>query len=218
VITLLTETNLAAFNAVLTRYMDATGKLPDDVLDKKGRDLGIKLFQGFSDHKFGGPGKKKSGLAKAQLAARTTSGEGTKVRASLLKEYFARRGQLRASAKSTLGNIKRRIRLWQSIVGREIALRQRGIGVLAASFLWFRGRSSQAKGTYYVRNKTGAPLGSVEKGSGFLRILGFTEGLSSVDARYSIVIHALAEAREDMLAYVERKERELIRAAERFAA
>lgn len=217
-ISIRTETNLAAFNVVLTRYMDATGKLPDEVLEKKGRDIGIKLFQGFSAHKFGGPGKKRAGLARAELAARTAAGDGTKVRASLMKEYFAKRGQLRAESTGTLGNINRRVRLWQSIVGREIALRQRGIGVLAASFLWFRGRTSKARGTYYVRNKTGRALGSVEKGNGFLRILGYTEGLAGVDVRYGIVSRALNEARADMLIYVERKERELIRAAERFAA
>ena len=212
------ENNLDAFNAVLSRYMDATSKLPDEVLEKKGRDLGIKLFQGFANHKFGGPGKKKSGLAKAQLAARTASGEGTLVRSSLMREYFAKRTELRDAASNSIGSIKRRIKLWQSFVGREVAIRQRGIGVLAASFLWFRTRTSQAKGTYYVKNKSGKSLGAVEKGDGFLRIIGFTEGLADVDARFGIVNRALAEARADMLAYVERKENELIRAAERFAA
>lgn len=230
-----TEDNLAALNSVLARYIQATGKLPDDVLEQKGRDLSIKLYQGFSAHKYGGSGKKKSGLAKADLARRTEDGEGTHVRASLLREYLGQRGELRDSieAKTTFGphtagsqraadrfelrGIKQRIKLWQSFVGREIAIRQRGIGILAASFLWFRSRTSSA-GTHYVVNKTGRKLGFVEKGKDFLRIVGLTDGLDEVDARYGIVARAIADVTADIVTYVERKENELLRAAERFSA
>jgi len=208
------ETNISSYNATLGRYMDETKKMPNEVLDAKGRDLGIKLYQGFALHKFGGPGKKRAGLAKAELAARTAAGRGTHVRQSLVEEYLQQRAQLRSSIKSFIGprnsrqelrTIKDRVRLWQSFVGREIALRQRGIGMLAASFLWYRGRSSQAKGIYYVKNHTGHPLGFVEKGEGFLRMVGLADGLSTVDSRYGIVASSLSTAEQDMQVYIERK-------------
>ena len=94
-------------------------------------------------------------------------------------------------------------------VGKEVALRQAGIGMLAASFLWYRKRISQAKKTYYVPNRTGKPLGYVERGDGFLRIVGEAEGLDVVDARYSIVQAALARETADIAEYLTRKELEL---------
>lgn len=205
------ESNIASFNATLSRYMAESSKTPDEVLDKKGRDLGIKIFQGFSAHKFGGPGKKRPGLAQAELEARTSSGEGTRVRPALVAQYLEQRAQLRSSVNSFIGprtnrqqlrTIKDKVKLWQSFVGREVKIRQSGIGALAASFLWFRGRSSQAKGKYYVPNRTGHPIGYVERGDGFLRIVGLTLGLSEVNIRYGIVATALAQAEQDMEQYI----------------
>jgi hypothetical protein len=202
-------TNIGEFNVVFSRYVQLTRRSLDDMLDKKGRDLGIRLYKGFAERKFGGPGKVKKGLALAELATRTKEGRGTLVRRSLLNEYLAARKELRRSIKkSNLRNIKQRVSLWQKYVGKEIAIRQKGIGALAASFLWFRARFSQVRGIYYVRNKTGRPLGYAEKGDGYLRIVGMTDGLEEVDARYGIVSTALTEAAADMLIYIERKERE----------
>jgi hypothetical protein len=214
-------TNSAAFNSALRRYMEFTRALPDDVLEKKGRDLGIRLFRGFRARQYGGP-QRNAGIARRDLAARTVAGQGTKVRASLMKEYLAEREKLRSEIKSFVGpqnakgelrSIKRRVALWQSFVGREIGIRQRGIGVLAVSFLWFRRRSSQAKGTYYVKNRTGRPLGYVEKGEGFLQIVSQAAGINEVNDRYGVVDRALGESAQDMMAYIRRKERENYAAA-----
>jgi hypothetical protein len=215
------SSNAARFNAALGRYMQLTSKLPDEVLEKKGRDLGIRLFRGFRDRQYGGP-QRNAGLARRELAQRTAACAGTRVRSSLMREYLTKRAALRSqiasfvgprNARGELGTIKQRIGLWQSFVGREVGLRQRGIGVLAASFLWYRRRSSQARGTFFVKNRTGRPLGSVEKGDGFLKITSQVPGITEVDERYGVVDRALGEAAVDMMNYVSRKERENYAAA-----
>jgi hypothetical protein len=228
------ETNMAAFNSTLAQYMALSSKTPDEVLEKKGRDLGIRLFQKFSAVKYGGPGARKAGLAKLDLKARTADGRGTKLRPSVLQEYLQQRTALRRDAaeiksgisgyagalskrdanknnRTILKSALDRINLWQSYVGKEVALRQRGIGVLAASFLWYRKRSSQARGTYFVRNQTSKVLGYVEKGENFLRIVGETEGLAKVDSRYGIVSAAIVEAQQDMVEYINTKQSALSR-------
>ena len=221
-------TNIVEYNTMLGRYMAMTKLLPDEVLEKKGRALGIALFKGFDAHKFGGPGKKKRHLAEEEFAARVEQGKGIRIRASLLEAYKAERGKFgsairslgqlgrhanKAAAKSLAAESRKmrslRRNLWQRIVGKELSARQAGIGMLAASFLWYRKRSSQARGTYLVPNRTGKPLGYVEKGEDYLRIVGEAAGLEVVDPRYGIVSQALAVETADMVPYIERKEREI---------
>jgi len=225
------QTSITEFNSSLERYVVETGKSTDEVLEKKGRDLGIRLFKGFRDRKWGGPGKSPR-LATAELNARTAAGEGTKVRTSLLARYnrerasmnsFARSvGQQRRRFSGTLdqysrlteqraANRRQRAGLWRSIVGKEVGLRQSGIGVLAASFLWYRRASSQARGTYITKNRTGKPLGSVQKGPDFLRIIGFTPGLERISSRYGVVNNAIVSATADTETYLARKEIERLR-------
>ena len=222
------ETNIADYNTMLGRYIALQKLLPDEVLEKKGRALGVALYEGFAAHKFGGPGKKQKRLAEAEFSARVALGKGIKVRASLLEAYKAERGKF-GSAIRSLGQLGRhanksaakslaaesrkmrglRTDLWRRIVGRELSARQAGIGMLAASFLWYRKRSSQSKGTYYMPNRTGKPLGYVDRGDGYLRIVGEAAGLDVVDPRYGIVSRALAVETADMVPYIERREREI---------
>jgi len=123
------------------------------------------------------------------------------------------RAEIQAAAKPFLAESRkmRRLRtdLWRRIVGRELSARQAGIGMLGASFLWYRKRSSQSKGTYYMPNRTGKPLGYVDRGDGYLRIVGEAAGLEVVDPRYGIVSQALAIETADMVPYIERREREI---------
>jgi len=230
--------NIDDLRATLARYIEASGKTVDEVLDKKGRDLGIKLYQGFRDRRFGG-GVKGWSFAAAELAARTAAGRGTAVRPSLVKEYIERKGQVsrladRKYAQLTARGLTkeqrrelRRIRsatkvggqnLWRSYVGREIRLRARGSGVLAASFLWFRRRfvrGSFGKEVVFRRNRTARPLGWVEKTPGALRITAVPLGMDVVESRYGIVRGAVAAAIADMEAYVSRKYREAYERAAR---
>ena len=226
------ETSLASFNAQLARYMELSKKLPNQILEKKGRDLGIKLFEGFREHQFGGNPKRK-GIAAEELRQRSSQGRGIRVRPSLRKRYEQGREHLTYSVRSS-GQVarsslllsdyreakregraarKRRSDLWQKAVGMELAARESGIGVLAASFLWFRKRSNNSMGTFLVPNRTGKPLGYVERTENAMRIVGETEGLAATDAKYQVVAGAINTATADMVDYITRKERELFNMA-----
>ena len=222
------ETSLASFNAQLARYMELSKKLPNQILEKKGRDLGIKLFEGFREHQFGGNPKRK-GIAAEELRQRSSQGRGIRVRPSLRKRYEQGREYLTYSVRSfgqgarrslLLSDYreakregraarKRRSALWKKTVGMELAARESGIGVLAASFLWFRKRSNNSMGTFLVPNRTGKPLGYVERTENAMRIVGETEGLAATDAKYQVVAGAINTATADMVDYITRKEREL---------
>lgn len=226
------ETSLASFNAQLARYMELSKKLPNQILEKKGRDLGIKLFEGFRVHQFGGNPKRK-GIAAEELRQRSSQGRGIRVRPSLRKRYEQGREHLTYSVRSfgqgarrslLLSDYreakrggraarKRRSALWKKTVGMELAARESGIGVLAALFLWFRKRSNNSMGTFLVPNRTGKPLGYVERTENAMRIVGETPGLSAVDAKYHVVVGAINTATADMVEYVTRKERELFNMA-----
>lgn len=226
------ETSLASFNAQLARYMELSKKLPNQILEKKGRDLGIKLFEGFREHQFGGNPKRK-GIAAEELRQRSSQGRGIRVRPSLRKRYeqgreyltysvrsfgqAARRSLLlsdyREAKREGRAARKRRSALWKKTVGMELAARESGIGVLAASFLWFRKRSNNSMGTFLVPNRTGKPLGYVERTENAMRIVGETEGLAATDAKYHVVAGAINTATADMVDYITRKERELFNMA-----
>jgi hypothetical protein len=211
--------NLAQFNAAFARYVETwtargNGTL-DDALEKKGRDIGIQLWKAFAAHKWGGSARAPKDLARSELDARAAEGKGIKLRASLMAEYLSARGELRAAlrGKKTRGAINAKIRLWQKFVGRELAIRQRGIGYLSVAFLWFRKRSSQARGTYFVQNRKGAPIGEVERGEGFFRITADPAGVGKVSNRYGIVSGVLANATADIEQYLLTRERSQFAAA-----
>jgi len=211
------EVDTRAVTRSLAAYALASRKNLDEVLEKKGRDLGIKLFQGYRARQWGGAAR-RAGIARSELVARTAAGRGTKIRESILRGFRAEvvTAPKVRDAKSARGKAaarRRRASIWQKYVGREIAARQRGIGVLAASFLWFRKRkaSSGNRGIEYVRNRTGRPLGGVEKGADFLRIQGYTAGLGAVGARYGIIRRALLLVQADMDVYLARKQDEAAR-------
>lgn len=217
------NSDLARLNVGLGLYAKASGKSMDEVLEKKGRDLGIKLYQGFRAVRWGGnAGTQGNILAFAELRARTAAGRGTRVRASILAQMDASRqtlaqarvGLLRARALGPLTvaqrrelrtNVRRRANLWRAAVGAEVRARGRGVGVLAVSFLWFRKRQSRERGTFFVRNRTGRPLGYVEKQPNSLRIVGLTPGLDVVGERYGVVSAAVNAVTADMIPYISRK-------------
>jgi len=222
------ETTLEKFNERFARYTELNKRAPDMLLEHKGRDLGIKLFEGFREHQFGGNPKRK-GIAAEELRQRSSQGRGIRVRPSLRKRYEQGREYLTYSVRSfgqgarrslLLSDYreakregraarKRRSALWKKTVGMELAARESGIGVLAASFLWFRKRSNNSMGTFLVPNRTGKPLGYVERTENAMRIVGETEGLAATDAKYHVVAGAINTATADMVDYITRKEREL---------
>lgn len=222
------ESNIVEFQRMFQRYTELNSRAPEELMEKKGRALGIKLFEGFREHQFGGNPKRK-GIAAEELRQRSSQGRGIRVRPSLRKRYEQGREHLTYSVRS-FGQVarrslllsdymeakrdgraarKRRSALWKKAVGMELAARESGIGMLAASFLWYRKRQSQAKGTFTVPNRTGKPLGYVDRGEGFLRIVSEADGIDVVDARYGIVQAALQRETADMAEYITKKEREI---------
>ena len=219
------EHELGRLNTTLALYVQSTGKTVEEVLAKKGRDLGIKLYQGFRTRRWGRGAIKGRVLARAELSERTIRGQGTRVRASLLREYRGLRARLLATRavanmrddqRGVSRTIRGAVSLWQRFVGREIALRSRGIGVLGVSFLWYRRRISRGR-IEFARSKSGRTLGYVETGADYLRVVGLTEGLDQVSARYGIVARAVADVRIDTDNYIARKWPEKFREAARKA-
>ncbi len=207
------QTNLDAFNRTFARYAQMTSRTLDEAKSKQGANLGQALYRGFRSHRWGGAGRAK-GIAKQELAARTAGGEGTRVRSSLMREYLAQRAALRAETRNFIGpktarhqarDVKRKVNLWQKVVGREIATRQRGIGALAVSFLWRREVAAQTKGTIYVRNNAGRNVGYAQNAAGFFRIVGdAAEGQGTVNDRYGVDASAIEATRQDMVAYFQK--------------
>jgi hypothetical protein len=207
---------LQRLNTALGRYALETGKSLEDVLAKKGRDLSIKLFQEFRSRQWGGEGARtaatRKSLAGLELRQRTQAGEGTRLRPSLLAAYRAEKGNKIRSALARRS--RRRVKLtsgrltiWQKMVGKETAARARGIGVLAASFLWFR-RAGKGKGRRFVRNRTGRPLGFADVGDRSLHIVGLGSvgsagaGIGSVDVRYGLSKRAIDRVSADTEQYL----------------
>jgi len=212
------QSNIDAFNAAFAEYVKYTSKTPQKALEHKVMRLGFALWQGFSAHEFGGY-PRRPGIARAELAARTIAGLGTKIRGWLMDVYLAERSKLRSETKAIRGrqymglqsaknagvektNREARVRLWQKIVGTEVAFRQRGIGMLGAAFLWYRWRHNSAKGRFLQRNTSGKTLGSVEVGDGVATIEGNVAGLDVVGVRYGIVNKAITDQTADMLNFV----------------
>lgn len=197
-----TAPNLDRLNSELGLYAQLARKTMSEVVAKKGRDLGIQLQRQFTDHRFGGKGGGK--IARTELENRTSRGIGTRVRPSVLQELGVAAKSESQRGNQRTGN-RRRLSLWQIAVGREVSKRQAGRGVLGASFLLFRKRTSQSRGTFLVVNRTGNPMGKVEQGDGFLSIVGYTPGLQVVNMRYGVVNNAAAMVRRDMQPYFKRK-------------
>ena len=217
--------NLAAVNEALEQYRKINVKLTTaEILEKKGRDLGIQLFRGFwalrqkgvtasmknpADAVFSGPMFK-------QAEAR---GWATKIRATELTGPYASLYDAGATAR-LLKNRKGDYLLRKDaaptkqalLIAQELATRQRGVGLMGVSFLskrWRR-RDPIKGGDYLVQNTSGklGLLSSVEQvvdasGGGFFRLKSQVPGLSNPAVpTSSIIAAALAEVRRDMLVYI----------------
>lgn len=228
------QSNIEAFNAAFAEYVTYTSKQPQEALEHKLNNLGVALYRGFTAHEFGGVPRQR-GVALGELRSRTGEKRGTRVRPALLEEYAEVRDTLRAEARdmkkeliayngpenkwkgmasALFKNGLKRVGAWQEIVGKEIALRQSGIGELGAAFLWYRSRG-KGDGQRLVPNRRGQTMGSVTVEEGSATIVGSVDGLTKVDARYGVVNEAISDETDDTLAYIKRKQDE---AAERLAS
>jgi len=212
------QDNLAAFNATLRRYLFLTQKSPDEVLERKGKDIGIKLFQGFYAKRWKGSRTGK-GVAWKELKARSKEGEGIKLRPGIQADPAAPQTYMAyRKIRGAFGSVRKllvpmKTSEYQKKVFAELRMRQSGIGVLGASFLWTRKLSNQERGTFYVRNKTGKALGSASHTPGEFEIIGDVAGQHDVSERYGVEAQALSNAREDMVKYFNEKHLENYKAA-----
>jgi hypothetical protein len=219
------QDNISAFNAAFAEYVAYTSKTPQEALEHKLNNLGLALYRGFTAHEFGGVPRKR-GVAIGELRARTAEKRGTRVRGTLMAEYEGQRDTLRKEAKqmrrdladfngsdkkwkgmgsALLANARKRIGAWHDIVGREIALRQSGIGELGAAFLWYRNRG-KGEARRLVPNRKGQTIGSVTVEEGVATIIGSVDGLTTVDARYGVVSQAISDETDDTMQYIKNKQ------------
>jgi hypothetical protein len=221
------QDNLEAFSRAFGEYLAWTSKAPQEALERKVKNLGIRLYQGFTAHRFGGVPRRR-GVALSELRSRTDGHRGTTVRPELLAQYevqrtalLAQRTELRAERRTLLGsyrgkgqalafvaasidlakNALRRVGAWQAIVGKEVALRQSGIGELGAAFLWFRSRG-KGENQRFVLNHSGRPIGSVSVDDGQAMIVGDVAGIGTVAERYDIVAKAISDETDDTLRWI----------------
>lgn len=209
--------NLAAFNRALRQYATLTTKTLDEVLEKKGRALSIALFQGFAAHKWSA-GRKGAGavlgamFATATRLPRSAYRQGNRLTDSAAGQVPVRKPVAGAPWSGSIPDTTSNgaaMGAWRAAVAQEVLRRRAGVGVLGASFLWYRYRSNNAMGTFIVKNKAGKGLGAVERGDGFIRIIGYTEGLEKIDLDYGIVSAAIARETDDMDVYIQRKMQEM---------
>ena len=217
---------LDALNATLGAYLQVQSKLTtEEVLAKKGKDLGIKLFQGFWKLRELGRRGDFDGPLFRQAAAR---GWRTKLRSKeLFKEpyftiaQFGRTAKMRYRKGEPRPSFGKKRTARGLLVAQELARRQRGIGLLGLSYLMFRKRDDRndLKGWRLVENKTSRKFGLMsrvtsgidEAGNAYFRIENFTPGIATVGEKQGIFAEAFRAARADMAAYLARKQTEALR-------
>lgn len=206
---LVNTTDLARINGKLADYVKVNKRYTvPEVLEKKGTDVRIKVFQLFRNESFGGRNGKRGSIAWRELRKRGKEGRGTLVR---IKDLQARWGSPPAETK---GKKQRPHALsdWQKLVWQETTRRQSGIGVLAISFLSkeFRRGFKGPTLSYTAKNesKTMGTLSEVKHDGTSFTISGFTPGLVEVANRNNIANRALSEMEKDLDVYLNRKHEE----------
>ena len=215
--------DIGKLNEELALYMELSKKTAQEVVDKKGLDLNIKLFRGFWALRTKGGRNAWKGPMFDQAAAR---GWRTKLRKRVVEDepylsiyqfgYFSRRVKRKKGMGTQTDKHRSRRGL---LVAQELARRQRGAGLLGITFLQRRWRSSQAKGRYFATNKSRGlgTLSMIESGpledGAFFRVRVFTPGIDTVGEGRGIFATAIRQVREDTAIYLVRKQMESLRKA-----
>ena len=142
--------NLDELNAALRDYVRLSGKSVEEALKKQGAKLGFNLRQELRGLM---PAK---GSIRTAMLDRLASHRGIKIRPSVLKKIFGRKGSSslfisqRTANKlgATTANSKgRRVNLWAQAIKNEINIRESGRGFLgvSASYPGIRGMLESAK-------------------------------------------------------------------------
>jgi|GEM_PF-4028855 len=212
------QTNLAAFNATLGRYATLVRLTPPEALAKQGHKLAFALRARLSTLK---PAK---GSTRADRLAAIKAGGGIRVRPGAF-QFAKKRSMATASNISTRresifmertakGNVKRNGRsFWQIAVDRELSIRESGRGYLslAGRMKWVDKLIIDGR-TYRVTDRINREVGragmKVNQDGATLSLdysnPAIVEGLERPQGRKAIS-HSLADARADMLVYINRK-------------
>ncbi|EIP96873.1 hypothetical protein OpiT1DRAFT_01300 [Opitutaceae bacterium TAV1] len=227
---------LDALNAELAMYEQLSGKTNIEVVQKKGYDLGIKLFQGFwvlrtqrSKAPWSGPMFR---AAKARgwrtIFSRKNYGKHYENPYAITDEPYrsiwesGRNARLKRGEKGKVDMSRRRRSRRGLAVAQELSRRQRGAGLLGVSFLTLRrggAINKQRRNAAFVVNNTSRKLGllsHVESGSGadgsaFFRIVNYTPGVDTIGMKRGIFATAINQVRADTQVYLVRKQMEALR-------
>lgn len=178
----------------LQEYARVRSKISkDEILNKKGNDLRIRLFKGFWSRRW------KKNAARGLLKTLVAAGKGIHVR--LLRLVAPWSGRIAATDKKG-----RPLSGWQQLVAQEVMRRQSGIGVLGVSFLRKRWRYKK-EGAYLTENRTRGFGRAVtfRKTESEFSITGWTPGLARVAQKFGILGEALRGMSADLEAYLTRK-------------
>ena len=188
---------LPAFNQALTSYINVTGKIPAEVVARKGIDLRIQAFRELKKHEY--KKGRRGGVAREQKR-RFKAGKGILVRD-------------RYKGSDGVDKNGRKLNRWQSAVKNEIERRQRGIGLLAVSFLdrrWRRPRTGR-----FLQANSSRQLGTLmvtQQTPNEFRMTAYTPGIALVAERYGVADRAIGTVTADMNKYLTRKANEAAQA------
>jgi hypothetical protein len=156
------ESNLAQLNASLNEYIKLSGRTVDEALRKQAAKLGFNLrkeLRGIAPAK---------GSIRAQAEALLKSGRGIKVRESVLRKVFAKRGARSiigsgrvVFGKKGAGSTRAGLNLWALAVQAEINLRESARGFLGVSAT-YRGLSSSLEQEAKAFSRAGPVLSTVD--------------------------------------------------------
>jgi hypothetical protein len=215
--------DIGRLNEELELYSKLSRLTAQQVVDKKGIDLNIKLFRGFWALRIKNGRNAWKGPMFDQAAAR---GWRTKLRKRVVEDepylsiyqfgYFSRRVKRKKGTGTKTEKQRSRRGL---LVAQELARRQRGAGLLGITFLQRRWRSNQAQGRFLAVNKSRGlgTLAMMESGpledGAFFRLRVFTPCIDTVGEGLGIFATAIRQVREDTTVYLVRKQMEALRKA-----
>lgn len=191
-------TEIDRLNRNLKTYSELRYRMTEDeILNKVGNDVRIKLFKEFWARRWK-PGGKKSVSALARKMA--SGGKGFKVRTN----------QLIAPWEGKIPTETRRgkpLNMRQKLVAQELMRRRAGAGLLGVAFLRRRWRYKKDR-KYLARNFHTGKIGDAatfKKRVGSFEIEGLKEGLGKIASQYGIVNKALSAASANIEVYIGRK-------------
>jgi len=216
------QQQLAKVNEALVEYIRYTKLSTDEVLERKGRDLNIKIFQRFWSLRVRATRAQRSKANAVFTGPLFDEAKARGWRVKLRKgiELQARYRLARAKTRGGPKTKRNRLNDRALLVAQELATRQRHSGLLGVSFLqrrWRRGTpiARGGGGPFLSTNKSGqlGIISTVEKKwtpeQGSLKITSHLPAVGIMDRKHGFLAGALAAVLADTMIYIDRKQKEL---------